>query len=251
VSNRSDIYLLDLTRGSRQRLTAARETDASPIWSPDGTRVVFRSNRDRVHDLYARTVIGSAPEQIFFKSPLFKYPTSWSPNGRSVFFHAKDGAQWDVWLAPADGPGGARRLIQTPFDEMQAQISPDGRYIAYTSNESSALEVYVQPVDGDGPRWLVSAGGGSDPKWGADRAELYYLAPTGWLMAVKVPVATAAPEPPRALFRAVPPIVAEPYTSVYDVARDGSRFLFRVSTEDARTVPLRVRLESTDSSAAR
>jgi dipeptidyl aminopeptidase/acylaminoacyl peptidase len=245
ASDRSDIYLLDLARGTRERMTSARETDASPVWSPDGSRLVFRSNRERVHDLYLRAVHGSVPEAIFLRSPLHKYPTSWSPDGRSVLFHAKDGTQWDVWVAPVLAPETAHRFRETPFNEVQAQISPDGRTIAYTSNESAALEVYVESLDGKGRRWLTSAGGGSDPKWSPRGNELYYLAPTGSLMAVTVPAgAVTEPGAPHRLFQAPAPTVAEPFTSIYDVSQDGSRFLFRVPLEDVRTEPLRVQLGS-------
>jgi Tol biopolymer transport system component len=241
-ADRSDVYLLDMQRGSRLRLTAARETDASPVWAPDGSRLVFRSNRDRVHDLFARALQGSDPEQIFFKSPLFKYPTSWAHDGSSVLFHAKSDNHWDIWRAPVGTPSATRRLIQTPFDEVQGQLSPDGGSVAYTSNESSVHEVYLAPADGAGRRWLVSAGGGSDPKWRSDGKELFYLDPGGRLMSVAVAGGGTPPGSPEPLFAAVAPVVAEPYTSVYDVARDGSRFLFRVPVDDVRTLPLRVRL---------
>jgi Tol biopolymer transport system component len=243
-TGRSDLYLLDLARGTRLRLTSARATDATPIWSPDGGRLVFRSNRERVHDLYARDLRGTKPETLLLSTGQAKYPTSWAPDGRSIVYHTRDNTtRWDIMMSGADGSA-PRPLVRSPFNEMQAQLSPDGQWLAYTSDESSRPEVYVRSLSGTGPRLQMSVNGGSDPKWRRDGSELFYVAADGRLMSVALRTRGAALEPsaPQALFHVPDMLVSPPYTSPYDVTSDGSRFLVRVAVEQVRSMPLTVLL---------
>ena len=241
-SGRSDLRLVNLLRGGNMRLTTSPATDASPVWSPDSTRLVFRSNRERQHDLYVQQAAGGGADEVFVKSPVAKYPTDWSPDGAFVVFHAFDArTHYDVWAAAVDHATPSRPLLQTEFDEVQGQISPSGRWLAYTSNQSSRFEVYVQPVLADGRKWQVSIAGGSDPKWRADEKELFFLGNDGRMMSVRLAGGTSFdPEVPRPLFQFRDIALISPYLSAYDVQRDGERFLVRASTEDLQTHPLNV-----------
>jgi Tol biopolymer transport system component len=239
-TDRSDIYILDFVRGTRDRMTSARATDASVTWSPDGTRLAFRSNRERIHDLYVRTLATVAPEQVFLRSPNAKYPTSWSPDGQLLVYqtiNADSGI--DLWAAPIASPDKSFPLVKTAFDETQGQVSPDGRWLAYTSNETGSSQVYVQAIGSTNPRWQVSVNrGGADPKWRRDGSELYYVSADDELIAV--PVKTGGRlelGKPQALFP-IPHAALFPYTN-YDVSADG-RFLVRAQLDDVRTIPLTV-----------
>jgi Tol biopolymer transport system component len=240
-SDRSDLRLLDLVRGANMRLTTSPATDASPVWSPDGARLVFRSNRDRKHDLYIRPAVGGGEEQPFLKTPAAKYPTDWSPDGAFVVYHANDErTHYDVWAVPIGHPDQPRPLVQTEFDEMQGQISPSGRWLAYTSNQSGRLDVYVQALGPDGRKWQISTDGGSDPKWRADEKELFYIGRDGRMMSVDLPGAAFDPGTPRPLFLLRDVSAVAPYVSAYDLQRDGQRFLVRVPIEHLQTQPLNV-----------
>jgi serine/threonine protein kinase len=234
-----DLYMLDLQRGIRERLTSTRVSEGSPIWSPDGLELIFRSNREAVHDLYVRPAFGAGPERVSLKSPTAKYPTSWSPDGTVLFHSPSDETGWDVWALAADRSVPARPVIRTRFDEVQGQLSPDGQRIAYTANEGSAFEVYVQPFAPGGRRWRVSMAGGSDPRWHPNGTELFYVAGDRWLMSVTV-AKDMHPGNPLRLFRMPDVAVMQPYPSLYDVALDATRFLVRVPREDLRTLPLSV-----------
>ncbi len=237
-----DLYLLDVKRGTRERLTSSRVSDGTPAWSPDGQELLFRSNRETVHDLYRRAVFGTTPERPFLRSGSAKYPTSWSRHGGTVLFHAlAEETGWDVWMVPADASTPAKPFVQTRFNEAQAQMSPDGLWVAYASDEDSSFEVYVQQVTRGGRRSRISVAGGSDPHWNADGTELFYVAADRWLTSVRLPSGgDRRPGAPQRLFEMPNVPVLPPYTSLYDVASDANRFLVRVPREDPRTAPLTV-----------
>jgi Tol biopolymer transport system component len=236
-SHRPDIRVLDLARGAKSRLTYDSATDASPVWSPDGQRIVFRSNRSGVHDIYEKAANGSGPDTLLFQSPNAKYPTDWTPDGRSIVYHtygADTGS--DIWLLSADGKS-STPLVNSRFDEVQGQVSPDGRWLAFTSLESGRAEVYVRSLADPATRWQVSGGGGSDPRWKGDSRELFYISSESALTAV--PFANA-PSAPRPLFHVHVAPPGDPYLSNYDVTIDGQRFLVRVPVHDVTSAPIHV-----------
>ena len=127
-THRPDIRVLDLKRGSKLRVTSDAATDASPVWSPDGQHLVFRSNRRGLHDLYERLANGTGESTLLLRSGDAKYPTDWSPDGRTILFHTyKRATGGDIWTMNADGSK-PQPLLNGPFDEMQAQLSP-GRHV--------------------------------------------------------------------------------------------------------------------------
>jgi Tol biopolymer transport system component len=243
-----DLYLLDLARGTRERMTSTRVTEATPTWSPDSRQLLFRANPGSVHDVFRREVFTLAPESPFLKSAHAKFPTSWF--GNRVLLHAvTEQTRFDVWLTTADKSAPPRPLIQTPLSEAQAQFSPDGRWIAYSGEETpSKFEVFVQAADGAGPRWAVSAAGGSDPHWNPAGSELFFVSADHSLMSVRI-AATGEPGRPERLFRMPDIPVVPPYLSAYDVSRDGRRFLVRVPVEDVRTRPLTIVMNADVSSS--
>jgi serine/threonine protein kinase/Tol biopolymer transport system component len=240
-SGLSDVYVHDLQRGGRMRLTFEQATDASPIWSPDGQSVLFRSNRESAHDLYRRSR-ARLDERAVLRSVLGKYPTSWSRDGRRILFHAPQArTQYDIWIAELGDVTQARPILASRFNEVQAQFSPDNRLLAYASDESSLFEVYVQPPGSDEGRWQVSVNGGIDPRWAAGSGELFYRAPDGWIMTARIDGPQGQPSAPHRLFRLpFAPPTAAPHGSVYDVTADGSRFLVLVPTDDVRFTPVTV-----------
>jgi len=129
--------------------------------------------------------------------------------------------------------------VRSDFNEVQGQISPNAQWIAYTSDESTRPEVYVQPLTGTGRKWRISTEGGSDPHWLPNGRELFYVSPAGELMTVAVhPEGALDPAKPKPLFRVPAPQVTAPYSSIYQVAHGGDRFLVRLPLEDVQTLPL-------------
>jgi Tol biopolymer transport system component len=207
VDGNSDIWLLELERGVRERFTTDAAGEVNPVWSPDRRRIAFSSNRDGAYDLYVRTISSSETETLL-KTADPKSASSWSPNGSHLLFRrASPDSSYDIWALPFDSagkPGKEFPVVQTPAEEREAEFSPSGNWIAYQSTASGRSEVYVQPFPPVAESILlpVSTNGGAQPRWGSD-AELFYIALDGQLMSVPIGYNSRGeirPQPPIALF---------------------------------------------------
>jgi len=228
----SDILLLELLRGTTTRLTFDPMLDRFPLWSPDGERVVFASNRDGSYQLYAKSANATGPEQMLPTGPsaLLKWPTDWSRDGSWIAYDAYDStAGFDLWAAPVSGDRPPVLYLRTPSNESGGRFSPDGRWLAYTSNESGRTEVYVQSFPVPGRRTQVSNGGGDQPRWRRDGRELFYIAPGEKLMGVRVQI--------RPTFSVGEPVALIERRAIqgYDVGADGERFLCLVPAAENTT----------------
>ena len=239
---RADIWLRDLARGVSSRFTFDPADDVSPLWSPDGTTIVFSSNRNGSQfDLYMKTTAGGGQEQLLLGSPELKFAHSWSRDGRYIAFQSRGTKTgWDIWILPISGDRKPTLFLQSPFNEQRPAFSPDGRWLAYQSNESGRAEIYVQAFPGPGGKWQVSTAGGTEPTWRADSKELFYGAPDQNLMAVDIePGETFAAGVPHALFQArVQPIAN--VRNHYLPAADGQRFLLLAPLGRESIVPTTV-----------
>lgn len=238
----SDVWILDAATGAAVQFTFDPAADFDPLWSPDGTRIVFSSNRRGVLDLYQKRADGAGPEELLFASAAAKHAQAWSPDGRFVVFGTYDPrTREDLWMLPLDGDRTPVPLVRTEYNEEQASISPDGRWLAYTSDESGQSEVYVQSFPSPAGKWRISTGGGGDARWRADGRELFYIAGDRRLMSVPVRTgATVELGPPVPLFdTGMSPHWGEARNH-YDISADGRRFLFMVPVADDRTAPFTI-----------
>jgi eukaryotic-like serine/threonine-protein kinase len=237
AQGKTDIWLLDLVRDARMRFTTFEPANnANPTWSPDGSRMVFMSNRDGpFFDLYQKASSGAGGEQLLLKSSVSKLATDWSSDSRFILYqaqHPKTG--WDLWALPVDGDRQPVPVLQTEFNEVLAHFSPDGRWIAYQSDESRQDEIYVQGFPKSSGKFQVSTNGGSRPRWRRDGQELFYLSPDRKMMAVeaKATATTFEAGRPRELFQTrVAPFPA--VAPAYDVSADGQRFLIQTIPDEA------------------
>jgi eukaryotic-like serine/threonine-protein kinase len=228
-----DLWVYDLARNTRTRVTFTPEDDDAFVWSPDGRRVAFFSWR--AHDkpsLYLKELTDAGDGD----SPLaagWQSPSDWSTDGRFIIYRENDPTiGGDLWALPLFGEQKPFPFLRTRFSETMPRFSPDGRWVAFASNESGRYELYVARFERPAEKWRVSTAGGTQPRWRRDGRELFYLAPGNQLMAVAVrPGETFESGAPSLLFK----IDLDKLNSGgemgndYDVTADGQRFLVVIS----------------------
>ncbi len=227
-----DIWVIDLARDdTASRLTFNVSQEGDPIWSPDGSQIVF--NSDRAAGLwnsgFQRSADGSGDDVPFVTmGRLFDSP-DWSHDGRFVMFTGAlaDEPASDLWLLPLSGDRKPARFLQTQFNEDSPAFSPDDRWVAYNSNASGRFEVYIRSFPGPGGQFQVSRNGGWAPRWRRDGKEIFFLALDGTMMAADVTLGKdVQASVPRALFKT--PLQKGADRHIYSVTGDGKRFILRM-----------------------
>ena len=230
----SDIWLINLERGTQIRLTDDPASDNFPAWSAAGDRITFTSTRNKQSSIYVKLSNGSAVEEALVSSAELKWNPTFSPDGKFIIYsQVSPNTNLDLYLVSTGSDKKIEPFLQTNFAEHQARVSPNGRWVAYISDETGPgkFEVYIQTFPVASGRVAVSVGGGSQPQWRADGRELYYYAPDRKLMAVEVngdgttfTVGTVRPLfDIRSLGFAVDQTF--PGNGYYTPARNGKRFL--------------------------
>ncbi len=241
-SGSRDVWLIDIARGTPTRFTFDPVEDFVPIWSPDGSRIVFVSDRDGNGNLYQKSASGAGKEELLLKTNERKWPSDWSRDGRFILYTVlSPSTRHDLWVLPMTGEKTPTPFLQSTFNEDQGRFSPDGHFIAYTSDESGKFEVYVQTFPLSGGKWLVSRDGGAQPRWRADGKEIFFIAPDRKLMAaeVKLEGSTFEAGVPRVLFQTQ--VISYPNPrSVYDVSGDGKRFFIITPLQENTSTPITV-----------
>jgi dipeptidyl aminopeptidase/acylaminoacyl peptidase len=235
-----DIWLLDLSRGTRSRLTSEPALTGGHIWSPDGTRIVYSSARNGTWDLYQKATNGKAPEELLFRSEDNKFVTDWSPDGRFITYHSvspqEEGGS-TLWVLPMFGDRQPTRFIGSKVNAASGRFSPNGRWLSYNSDESGRLEWHVRPFPSSDGVWPFLPG--RSHRWRRDGKELFYIGLDGKLMAAKASTdKTFQLDSPKPLFEVR---TSSQYGGgTYAVTADGQRFLFAVPPTDAPSPSIRV-----------
>jgi Tol biopolymer transport system component len=232
--SKANLWLYDFTRGgAATRFTFAAAADISPVFSPDGSRIVFTSNRDGPRSLYQKLTSGVRNEELLLKSDDVDIASGWSPDGHFLLYtHGAAKTKRDVWILPMDGGQKQPMLFQgNEFNEAAAMFSPDGRWIAYESDESGRGEVYVREfsLGADGKpeptaKHQISTGGGSPLLWREDGKELIWWTqePRSVVAAEIATKPVFQVSPPKTLFQLPAGVNSSGVTA------DGKRFLFVV-----------------------
>jgi Tol biopolymer transport system component/predicted Ser/Thr protein kinase len=173
----SDLWIVELARGTMTRFTFGPGRCDQPVWSPDGSRIVFSSDRSGTWDVYVKPVGGASEEKLPTSRATLTYPVAWSPDGRTLLFkQLSEKTDWDLWTISVDGSDREQvPYMNTPFGEFSGWFSPDGRWICYESDESGLSEIYAQAFPTPGLKHKISNGGGTSPVWRRDGREISYI----------------------------------------------------------------------------
>jgi len=234
----SQVWLFDLSRETSTKFTFEGTTNLGPVWTPDGKRIAFSSNKEGPGTLYWQLADGGGLERLA-TGDYSQTPNSWSPDGQLLsFIETNPTTQRDIWVLRLSDRQ-AQPFLQTRFDEGGHRFSPDGRWLAYVSDESGRPELYVQPYPGPSGKRQISTEGGTEPVWNRNGRELFYRAGDK-LMAVEITTQPAlSVGKPRVLFegRYVP---SPSSPANYDVSPDGQRFLMVKPNEQEQAAPTQI-----------
>ena len=230
-----DIWVGDIAAGTLTRLTA-EAANFRPEWTPDGTRIVFVSNRSGESGIWWRAADGSAPPQKVFESRDDALEAVVASDGGILLYRAnQSGGTYGLWFRSLADVTTPKPFFSTSNShELMPSLSPDGHWLAFISDETGATEVYVRPFPGPGARYLVSVGGGSEPRWAPDGRRLFYRNGRTMLAARVSTVPAFVVSARDVLFE------GNYATNVahqnYDVTRDGQAFLMVQRDADVEVV---------------
>ena len=219
----SNIWIYDIARRQRTRLTFEALSAQLPVWSPDSSRIIFTSNRVGIPKLFSISATGIGEAVPFSPTDQSDIARSWSDDGRYIALTrapASNLTDLSIWILPLFGDRKMYPLLGVSHSgQWHVRFSPDGKWLAYQSNESGSEQVYVVPFPDANSKLQVSRNGGGEPGWAPNGKKLYYLDHEGMLTAAEVSTSTHGLQvmATKSLFKVDPPF--------FDVSADGKRFL--------------------------
>jgi eukaryotic-like serine/threonine-protein kinase len=229
----NDIWVLDVARGVRTRLTFGPVSNSFPVWSPDGKWIAYTSDRSGHSHLYRKPSDGSGAEELLLTDEAITLASDWSPDGKDLLYsRGPSGSEWEVWALPLEGERKPWMVVPRAANSSSSQgsLSPDGHWLAYASNESGPSQVYVVAFRGGQGKWQVSTTVGISPQWSRDGKELYYFNTiTRAVFAVPVKESNGALQ-----FGSAQALATNPASfggTVYDVSPDSKKILLNVVSQ--------------------
>lgn len=241
-----ELVLYDLTQTAEpRRFTSVRANEFFPVWSPDGSEVVFSSTRNSRYQIFRKPTDFSHEETVLLDSTPSRpvvAATDWSADGQHIAYTESGGDQpTQIWMLPLAGARTPFRFRQVKANEGNAHFSPDGKWVVFTSEEQgsrgegsvSRREIFVAAFSGGGPVFKISDSGGLQPFWSRDGNEIFFLSLDDGLMSARVTQGRRfTAERARKLF----PIAvntSEGWGNQYAASRDGKRFLVNALLEQS------------------
>jgi Tol biopolymer transport system component len=243
----ADIWVLDLARHTRTRLTFGPQYSAYPVWWPDGKSVVYCYGRSGSGEtIFRQNADGTGGKETLLNTPgIYDLPYSVSADGRYLAYMRIDRQEknnlansLDIWVLPMFGDRKPFPVVATNFLDVTPVFSPDGKFLAYANDETGAMQVYIQPFPSGTGRWQVSTAGGVRPFWRSDGKELIFLNPGEQeVMAVDVSESgdSVVLGAPHGLFKAA---MVGAQDGPFTVSGDGKRFVINSLSTQAMSEPL-------------
>jgi Tol biopolymer transport system component len=242
-----DVWTMELARGVAAPLTLHTANDWHPVWSADGSQMLFNSDRGGKSEgvLFVKRALDASAEETRLLDAHYS-PTDWSRDGQWIAAtEFRTTTTYSVVIISTADPKRSHR-IDAPFRHGGARFSPDGKWVAYASDETGRFEVFVRAFAGgaglSGQKIQISASGGDFPVWRADGKELYFMSEDATIHALPADMLRldGPVPPPQALFRACPgavpaltPMSGRSYANAFDTL-DGKRFLVDCSLRNTQ-----------------
>ncbi len=228
----ADIWMYDLRSQTLGRITTEGDVNDRAEWSPDGKRIIFRSNRGGPLALWSQPADGTGKAELVLRDPAAEIwegvPTA---DGKSMIYRTGTIGTADIWIRQLTGDTIRHPLATTPFTEWSGRPSPDGRWLAYESNETGDFQVYVRPMVEGGARQQISVDGGVEPVWSPDGTRLYYRHNDEFMAATLGTKNGLAIVGRETLFKGDYPVTTG--HANYDVAPDGKHLLLLRPVSDS------------------
>ncbi len=239
ASGNTEIWIYDVDRSVRSRFTFEEGLAVAPVWSPDGSRIVFSVLQDKTLDLFLKPAGGTGEPELIYGSDQHDIPAAWTPDGGYLIVTSTP-PQGDpsalISILPMDGNGEATSYLKTDYRIGGVALSPDGTWLAYSSDESGRDEVYVATFPEQTRKWQISASGGSAPQWSPDGRKLFFVGTDQKMRAATVSTEAGVirVEEVEVLFE-VPSVSS--FGPQYALSPDGQRFLVsRATTSEASRI---------------
>jgi serine/threonine-protein kinase len=231
-----DIWVYEFARNTLTRLTFPPGSSTTPLWTPDGRRIVYNTRTTAPsYSVRSKPADGSGGEEKLSGRELDDLGASLysvSPDGKTLLVGAYTAGRQAIQALSLDGNAKIQPFLQSSSNIYGAYFSPDGRWVVYMSEESGRREVYVQPFPGPGGKWMISTEGGESPRWSPTGREIFYRSGEKLMI---VPVETQAAfkaGTPRVWFQGAGYLGQQHY----DIAGDGQHLLM-VKQEEPSTAP--------------
>jgi Tol biopolymer transport system component len=189
-TGKRELWLYDAVDGRKRRVDDNVADENWMIWSPDGKRIAYNSQRTKGLDLYGRDLGGNPRETLLaIDEGRGQWPVSWSPDGKYMLVVTnvpdKDDPRQpnnDIWVLPLGNKEKPYPFLNSDASENWAAFSPNGKWVAFSfAGRNEETELYVTTFPKPGRRYLVSARGGFQARWRRDGKELFFLATNGTL----------------------------------------------------------------------
>jgi Tol biopolymer transport system component len=240
-ATRSDAWVVQLSRGTRTRISLGSDGGSYGIWSPDNRRVAYQ-NGIGGDSIVVRTSDGLGSEQMIAKMQGDVLPRGWSADSNYIVFEyhaAAPNSPGEIWVAPLKAGESPHPVVHNIISSG-TDLSPEGKWLAYTSDESGRLEVYVIPFEPSASpatalpsgRWQVSTEGGNQPRWSHTGTELFFANPSGttlYATSIKTGAGKLESSDVRKLFD----LPLHPAWAFFDIGRDGNICMVRYVGREA------------------